>query len=134
VSKAIARAVYDEILNEGNLDLVEELVDATAVDHAPNSVSSLPTASPAHLKAFVIAFCEAFPDAYWTVTGLEERGDLVTVRTVLMATQHDEFLGIRARGRELVLPGSDVVRVKEGRIVEHWGVLDVASMRSQLEP
>jgi steroid delta-isomerase-like uncharacterized protein len=131
---ATLRRVYDEILNEGKLELAEDLVAENAVDHAPDRTSSLPTGGPDRLQAFVATFCVAFPDAYWTIIDLDEEDDLVTIRTVVTGTHHDEFLDIWARGRELVLPGIDLVRVRSGKIVEHWGELDVETMRAQLDP
>jgi SnoaL-like polyketide cyclase len=58
---ATLRRVYDEILNEGKLELAEDLVAENAVDHAPDRTSSLPTGGPDRLQAFVATFCVAFP-------------------------------------------------------------------------
>jgi steroid delta-isomerase-like uncharacterized protein len=122
-NSALVRRIYEEILNEGNLGLADEIIAADAVDHAPDHRSSLPTAGPEDLQKFVHGFCAAFPDAQWEIEELIAVDDTVVVRTTVTGTHLDTFLGVPPTGDEMTMTGIDIVRIAQGKIVEHWGTL-----------
>jgi len=122
-NSALVRRVYEEILNEGNLGLADEIIAVDAVDHAPDHLSSLPTAGPEDLQKFVHGFCSAFPDAQWEIEEMIAVDDTVLVRTTVTGTHLDTFLGIPPTGDEMIMTGIDIVRIAQGKIVEHWGTL-----------
>jgi predicted ester cyclase len=131
-SKGIIRRIYEEVLNAGNLDLAREVIAAEAVDHAPHSRSSLPIGGNDSIEDFLVEFCTAFPDVYWMVEQMQPDGDTVVVRTTVSGNHHAEFRGLRPTGRQFTLAAVDTVRLSEGKIVEHWGELDMASLQQQL--
>jgi predicted ester cyclase len=131
-NERIILRIYEEILNEGNLGLADEVVALTAVDHAPHSLSSLPTSGPRAIKEFLPRFCTAFPDAYWAIDEVIAKGDRMVIRTTVSGSHHDEYLGMRPTGRQFTLTGMDNVCISRGQVVEHWGEFDIASMREQL--
>jgi predicted SnoaL-like aldol condensation-catalyzing enzyme len=122
-NECVVRRIYKEILNEGQLAVAHEVIAACGIDHAPDEVSSLPTSSPRSLQAYVSRVCEAFPDAFWTIEELITTGDTVIVRTCMCGTQHEPFLGVPATGEETVVPSIDIVRIEDGKVVEHWGTI-----------
>ena len=58
--------------------------------------------------------------------------DKVLVRWTLAAKHLGTFLGIPPTGRDLTLPGLNIFRVEDGRIVERWTYLDVVALLPQL--
>lgn len=120
---ALVCRVYQEILNEGDLDLADAVIAVDAVDHAPTPLSSLPIHGPESLKGFVQEFCCAFPDASWEIERIAAFDTLVTVRTVVTGTQLDAFQGVAATGAEMRMTTTDTLRIVAGKIVEHWGTL-----------
>jgi steroid delta-isomerase-like uncharacterized protein len=122
-NSALVRRVYQEILNEGNLGLADEIIAVDAIDHAPDHLSSLPTAGPEDLQKFVHTFCAAFPDAQWEIEDMIAVDDTVLARTTVTGTHLDTFLGIPPSGDEMTMAGIDIVRIAQGKIVEHWGTL-----------
>jgi predicted ester cyclase len=41
-------------------------------------------------------------------------------------------MGIPPTGRKIEVPGFDLVRVRDGQAVEHWGLLDGMTLMQQL--
>ena len=59
-NKALARRFYDEAINGGNLDLIDELVSDDFVEH--EAFPGLPTSGPEAPKPALGMFKTAFPD------------------------------------------------------------------------
>jgi predicted ester cyclase len=51
-------------------------------------------------------------------------GDLVITRKRFHGTHEGDFLGIPPTGRDVEMAVIDIVRVRDGRIAEHWNVFD----------
>jgi predicted ester cyclase len=43
-----------------------------------------------------------------------------------------EFLGIPPTGKRIEVEAIDIVRMRDGQAVEHWGVTDTIAMMQQL--
>ena len=53
--------------------------------------------------------------------------------TTVQGTQHGEFMGMPATGHSFTITNADYCRfTDDGRIAEHWGLVDMASMMRQL--
>lgn len=59
-------------------------------------------------------------------------GDKVAIRSTLRATQQAEFLGIPPTGKKIEVETMDIVRIVDGKQVEHWRLGDVLGMLQQL--
>ncbi|MDX1417771.1 MAG: ester cyclase [Candidatus Promineifilaceae bacterium] len=128
-NKAIARRIFTEILSEGNLDPVDELI-------APNQVShGMPPEMPDGIegvKLFVHYFRKAFPDGKHTIHNQIAEGDQVVSRVTAVGTHSAEFLGIPATGRSVVMDGIVINRFSGGKVVETWALYDDLSVFRQL--
>jgi predicted ester cyclase len=60
-------------------------------------------------------------------------GDLVVEHFTASGTQHGAIFGAPASGRTVTVPGINIWRVRNGRIVERWGRLDELGLLRQLE-
>ena len=69
-----------------------------------------------------------FPDARVELVSLIEEGDLVSFRLDGSGTHLGPFLGVRPTGKTIRIRGIHHVRVREGRIVEHWQGPDILAM------
>jgi C-1 hydroxylase len=56
----------------------------------------------------------------------------VWTRISATGTHMGPFMGVPATGRSFRIDVIDIVRVVDGRIVEHWGVADRLSIAQQL--
>jgi predicted ester cyclase len=58
----------------------------------------------------------------------------VTTRKTFRGTHRGEFLGIAPTGRSVSFDVIDVVRIADGRIAEHWNVVDLMGLLQQIGP
>ncbi len=59
-------------------------------------------------------------------------GDLVSAFVAVTATHSGEFMGIPATGKAVSANLTDWMRVQNGKVTEHWGVMDTAGLMQQL--
>jgi predicted ester cyclase len=60
-------------------------------------------------------------------------GDKVVTRKVFTGTHSGPFQGIPPTGRDVEIHVIDIVRVADGRIVEHWNCVDRLGLLAQLD-
>lgn len=84
------------------------------------------------LKKAFAGYRAALPDLHIeVVTTLAER-DMVTIYTTYAGTQHGALLGIPATGKPVITHTVDFYRLKDGKVLEHWDVVDFFSVLQQL--
>lgn len=128
-NKALVRRFYQAVWDEKNLDALDELIAADAVDH------ELPPGLPPGregTRAFLGMFLSAFPDTQMTVEEVLADGDKVATRWTAAGTHSGELMGIPATGKQVTVTGIDINRIANGKIVEHWGKFDQLGMMQQL--
>jgi predicted ester cyclase len=127
------KAVVDRLtraFNEGNLDLLDELVAPDFVGHNPLSPEDIQ--GPEGLKGFFGAFRAAMPDINnpnWTLIG---EGDLVAIHMPIEGTFENELMGIPPNGKKVTLWMANIWKVVGGRVVEWWINMDTLSLMQQL--
>jgi steroid delta-isomerase-like uncharacterized protein len=128
-NKKVVQRFYDEVVNAGNLDLIDELLADDFVEH-----EEFPEMTPdrAGVKHFFGTFKQAFPDGTFTVEGLVAEGDRVAARVTIRGTHEAEFMGVPATGKQIEIQAIDVIQFRDGVATAHWGVSDTAGMLMQL--
>ena len=128
-NKAAARRFLEET-DKGNLDVIDELVSPDAVDHNPFPGQAPGAEGVRQVFAMLKA---AFPDMSQSIQDMVAEGDRVAIRSTLHGSHRGEFLGIPATGKQVALPGIDIIRFdEEGKMIEHWGLFDVPLLMQQL--
>ena len=84
------------------------------------------------VRRFFAMFRDAMPDIEVTIDELIVDGDRAAVASTIRGTHTGELLGLPASGRRVEVVGVDLVRVREGRIVEHRGLTDTVGLLRQL--
>jgi steroid delta-isomerase-like uncharacterized protein len=128
-NKAIVRR-YWGVWEEGNIDLVDELLAPDYINHTPASPDQ-PT-GPEGVKGVVAMFRSAMPDLRVVVEDMIAEGEKVAVRYTLEGTHEGELFGVPPTGQRLSIKSISVERVSDGRIREHWRVTDSLDMMQQL--
>ncbi len=128
-NKAIVRRFWG-VWEEGNIDLVDELLAPDYINHTPASPDQ-PT-GPEGVKGVVAMFRSAIPDLRVVVEDMIAEGDKVVVRYTLEGTHEGELFGVPPTGQRLSIKSIAVERVSDGKIREHWRVTDSLDMMQQL--
>ncbi len=120
-NEQVVRRFYEAAFSQGNPDAVAELVAPDFVDHNP-----FPGQAPDRdgLKQFIKTFHGPLPDLKVQVDDMISQGDKVVTRWTARATHQGTFLQIPSTGKQVTLTGIDIMRIADGKIVEHWGHQD----------
>ncbi|MEN8188447.1 MAG: ester cyclase [Thermodesulfobacteriota bacterium] len=120
---------YSEVLNKGNIHLMDNLVAANYQEHEP-----LPGFQPNRngLKQFFAMMREAFPDLNNEVQFMVVEGDKVVSYITMTGTHEGDYMGAVATGKVFKIQVIDIIKVVNGKMTEHWGVGDYMTMMEQL--
>lgn len=129
-NKELTRRFYDEAINKGNLDLIDELVSADFVEH--EAFPDLPTTGPEAPKAALGMFRAAFSDLEMSADDLIAEGDKVVVRGTMVGTHTGELMGIPPTNKSFSVQFIDIIEIHDGKATAHWGITDQAAMMGQL--
>ncbi len=127
-NKAVARRFFEEFTN-GNLDAVAEMF---ADDH----VFHFPLAPGPQDKAQHVAgqqrVKKIFPDYRFEVIDQIAEGDMVLTRCITRGTQRGEFMGRPGAGQTFEITLINIMRIRDGLIVDEWDEFDTLSFLAQL--
>ncbi len=126
-NESIYRRMIDEGFNQGNLAVVDELVAPGAREHQRGSGDGIEGT-----KNTIKYLRSAFPDFKITIDEIVVVGDKVWARQKGGGTNLGGFAGHPPTGIKAFTDVIDVVRIEDGKIVEHWGVPDQLGMMMQL--
>jgi predicted ester cyclase len=74
----------------------------------------------------------AFPDCRFTIDDMIAEGDQVVTKKTFTGTHTGELNGIPPTGKRVTLRFADFMRIRDGKIVEHWLSMDQLSFLQQL--
>jgi predicted ester cyclase len=127
--KDIVRRFVDEYQSGADERAFDELMHPEIVDH--NRPPGVAPGAPGVRQQFD-GFRAAFPDFRATILDQVAEGDKVVTRKVFTGTHEGPFDGLEPTGRQVEIHVIDIVRVADGKIVEHWNCVDRLGLLAQL--
>jgi predicted ester cyclase len=126
--KVVARRLYEEVFGSGDLELLDDIALDEYVEHNP-----LPGQGRGlrGLKDRVAALRDALAPRF-TIEDVIAEGDKVVVRWTNSGSHVGEFAGIPPTNKDFTIGGIDIYRVEDGKLAEHWDVVDQLSLLQQL--
>ena len=126
--KNLLRRFYAEI-SSGNVDVTDELIADDFVEH-----EEFPGIEPSKegVRQMFTLFRSAFPDLRMEPQEMVGEGDMLSCRATFAGTHQGEFMGIPPSGRRIEVDAIDILRIRDGKFVEHWGVMDAMTMMQQI--
>jgi predicted ester cyclase len=120
-NKRTIERLYEEVVNQGRLEVLDQICQPDLVEHNP------------------------FPDQLQGVEGLKQRasmvraafnptftldhvladGDKVAVMWTNRGTDSAGWMGAPPTGKSFAIQGVDIFLFRDGRLAEHWDVVDV---------
>ena len=128
-NKLIIQRLFNEVLNKGNLTILEEIIAEEYIDHNPSS-NFTPGAEGIKLK--VRSLRDAFPDIMFVLEDLIAEGMLVAARYHWRGTHKGPFANILPTDNLVEVTGMDLYRIENGKIIEHWHNIDELGLLHQL--
>jgi len=129
-NKAAVLRFNREVIERGDAVAFRELM-------APEFVNrSAPPGTPTGPEGMAYMFDQilrpALPDLTVEIHDQIAEADKVTTRKTLRGTHRGELLGVPATNNPVAIEVIDVVRLQDGRYVEHWGVTTLPSVLAAL--
>ena len=128
-NKRLIRRYYEDVLNGGDVAVIDELATEDYLENDPFPGQGN---GRAELKARASALLAAFSPCTFTIEDVVAEGDRVVVRWRSKGNHVGEFLGMPATHRDFTIAGIDIHRIADGRMAEHWHVVDQLSQLQQL--
>ena len=128
-NKAVIRRLFSEVLNKGNLDLVDDLISS---DYTHYDSANPDLIGPNGYKELVTKYRNSFSDLKHIIKDIVAEEDKVVVRFEWSGT-HDGYLeGIAPTGTHTKGMGISIFRFSEVKIEECWDIWDALGLMQQL--
>jgi steroid delta-isomerase-like uncharacterized protein len=127
-AKQLVRSYFEEVLTQRRIDHLDKLLDPEFRSHGPSGASI----DRDQYLAAVAATLAAFPDLAATIEEQIAERDVVATRWTAEGTHAGALFGIEPTGRKVRVSAMHMHRVGEGRLIEHWEVIDLHGLLAQL--
>lgn len=128
-NRAVVQRYFNEVWNEGQLDVLGEVVAADVVLHANGRP---PEVGIDRWRRGMQRFRSAFPDVTIATDELIADGDRVVVRATIRGTHRGPLMGVAPTGTAVIVTALVVLRLTDGKIAEEWEVADLLGLLQQL--
>ncbi len=112
-NKEAVRRLYEDILNTGKLDLLNQII---AEEYVGISGQKGPSAFAEPIRELRLGF----PDIRYTVEDLVAEGDRVVVKWIWRGIHTGPFRGFAASEKQVANHGIAIFQFKDDKIVQSW--------------
>jgi steroid delta-isomerase-like uncharacterized protein len=120
--------MFEEIINQGDLDVVDELFADDYVDHGPMGDIH----GREEFKKLVSQWRAAVPDVHCTVENVLVVDDDAAWLVRTTGTHTGDALGFPATGKRFETVSANLGRFRDGRAAEHWSEQGIFPMLLQI--
>ena len=120
-NKRTIERLYEEVCNQGRLEVLDEICQPDHVEHNPFP-DQLQGREGLKQRASMV---RAAFNPIFTLEHVIADGDKVAVMWTNRGTNTTEWMGMPPSGKSFAIQGVDIFLFKEGRLAEHWDVVDV---------
>ena len=129
-NKAVVTRFNKECLEQGSMASFRELLAEDVVNHAAPPGTPAGPDSMIHFLQNVLRV--GFPDLVVEILEQVAERDLVTTRKRIRGTHAGTIMGVPATGKTVDISVIDMVRVRDGKYVEHWGLSNLPEVLAGL--
>jgi predicted SnoaL-like aldol condensation-catalyzing enzyme len=127
VNKKVLGAFAESVFVKKHLSAVDQYVRSDYIQHNP-----LVKQGACGFKEFFAAWFNSVPDWRYSLNKLVAEGNEVWVYGTYAGTLSKDWLGISASGQKYAFDAVDIFRLEDGKLVEHWDVMDIYGLFKQL--
>ena len=129
-NKEVVRRFNFEVIQEGSAEAFAALVAPDFVNHtAPPHMANGPDSM---WNTFENVLRPALSNLTVIIHEQIAEGNKVTTRKTITGVHSGSLLGIPATGKNLAIDVIDIVRVRDGKYAEHWGINNLSAVLSAL--
>jgi predicted ester cyclase len=128
-NKAGAVRFLEEAFPANDESAVLAVLDENFVNHeAPPGTPP----GPGGAIMFMKMLAGAFSDQRWTIHQVIAEGDTVAIHCTHSGRHTGDFFGLPATGRSFAYKQMHMIKMRNGKGIEHWAVRDDATLMRQL--
>ncbi|MDQ1384273.1 MAG: hypothetical protein QOG65_1652 [Actinomycetota bacterium] len=129
-NKTVVSDFITALFTKGDLHAAEVYLAEEFVNHDPPFGASVDREG---MRSAAAMFRSAFPDWHSDLHLLVAEDDIVVELFTASGTHTGtDIMGVAASGGSVALPGINIFRLRDGRIIERWGRLDDLGLMRQL--
>ena len=128
-NKTVARRVLEEVFPANDVAALRDVVSDEFVNH------EAPEGTPPGLGSitmFMHLLNQAFSEQRWEIHDVLAEDDKVVIRCTHSGVHTGDYFGLPATRRRFAYKQMHIIRVVDGKGVEHWAVRDDTSLMRQL--
>jgi predicted ester cyclase len=129
-NKSIVRRFNKEAIERGDEHTFSELMAPEFVNRT--AAPGVPSGPDGMLHTFNRVLRPALPDLLVEIHEQIAEGDKVTTRKTIHGTHRGELFGIPPTNKRVAIDVIDIVRLENGRYVEHWGMNTLPAVLASL--
>lgn len=129
-NREVVRRFNFEVIQNGNEAAFKALMAPNFVNHA--APEGMPNGPESMWNTFQNILRPALSGLTVTIHDQIAEGDKVTTRKTISGVHSGPLMGIPATGRDVAISVIDIVRVRDGRYAEHWGLNTLSSVLTAL--
>ena len=127
-NEELFRIFIDEGFSKGDITVFDKYASTGFIEHQ----SGFTPPNAEGVKKAIKGLHKAFPDFSMTIEDLVVKDDMVWGRMTSRGTQKGQFGPMPPTGKKFEITVIDIMRFKDGKLVEHWGVPDRLGLMEQL--
>ena len=128
-NKRLARRIFVELGNRGNMAVIRELVGSEFVNH---QLDGHEVRGPEGMRRVVGEFRTAFPDVHVTVDDQIAEADIVVTRWTAAGTHRGPLGEVAPTGKRVKFSGISMMRFDNARLIEEWELADQLGLLRQV--
>jgi predicted ester cyclase len=121
-NKLVVRRFYEEVVNTGNVDLIERFI---APEYVEVSDGKRHVIGVEGAKAHILGVRQTYPDLHIEIERQISEGEWVVTCITARGTHRGLCLGIKPTGKAIAFTDVNIDRVVGDRIVEHGGAANM---------
>ena len=133
MTKSDLKSIYQrfaDAVNRRDLDALDQIFDPELINHGADPDEP---GGAYHFKQVFRNFIAACPDLQVTIEDSIVKDDKLVVRWTDTGTHTGApLLGVPATGKQIILTGIEILRIRDGKIVERWAENDMRYLMETL--
>jgi predicted SnoaL-like aldol condensation-catalyzing enzyme len=129
-NKAAVVRFNKEFIEQGNMNSFKELVADDVINHA--APPGAPNGPESMIHFILNILRNGFSDIKIDILDQVAEGDKVTTRKAIHAVHTGEFMGVSASNKKVTIHVIDIIRLRNGQYIEHWGLSNIPQVIAEI--
>ncbi len=126
---SLMSAFASQVFVERNLTDLQSFMHEDYIQHNPFVEQGIDG-----FRAFFADWFSSIPDFNYTLKNIIANEEFVWVYGTYSGTHTNPWLGIAPSNQAYAFDAVDIFRISDGKLAEHWDVLDLHTLFQQLQP